>query len=170
MSGRVEGKVAFITGAARGQGRSHAVRLAEEGADIIAVDLCEAVGDFGYPGATESDLAETVAAVEGLGRRIIAVSGDVRDINAVTKLLDDAVDEFGRLDIVSANAGIAPIPAPSHLIDGQAWQEVIDINLTGVWHACKAATPHMIAAGNGGAIVLTSSSLAHRLNRTCRTT
>ena len=162
MNGRVEGKVAFVTGVARGQGRSHAVKLAEEGADIIGLDLCAPIGDPGYSAATASDLEETVAAVEALDRRIIAVTGDVRDFAAMQEMVTSAVAELGRLDIVSANAGIAPIPGESHLITGQGWQETIDINLTGVWHACKAAVPHIIAGGRGGAIVLTSSSLAQR--------
>lgn len=162
MNGRVEGKVAFVTGAARGQGRSHAIRLAEEGADIIALDLCEAVGDFGYPGATPADLEETVAAVQALGRRIVAATGDVRDLAVVEQALRDGVAQLGRLDIVSANAGIAPVPSDGHSITPDAWQEVIDINLTGVWHTCRAAVPHLLAGGRGGAMVLTSSSLAQR--------
>jgi len=107
MTGRVEGKVAFITGTARGQGRSHAIRLAEEGADIIAVDICAQVGSVPYPMATPEDLAETVKEVEALDRRIVATQADVRDYGALKKALDDGVAELGRLDIVSANAGIA---------------------------------------------------------------
>jgi (+)-trans-carveol dehydrogenase len=156
--GRVEGKVAFITGAARGQGRSHAVRLAEEGADIIAVDLCDQVDTVPYPMATPEDLAQTVKAVEALDRRIIATQADVRDFAALKAAVDAGVAELGRLDIVSANAGIASVDASTTDIAEQSWADMLDINLTGVWHTAKAAVPHMIAAGNGGAIILTSSA------------
>ncbi|MEU3272497.1 mycofactocin-coupled SDR family oxidoreductase [Saccharomonospora sp. NPDC006951] len=155
--GRVSGKVAFITGAARGQGRSHAVRLAEEGADIIAVDVCESVPTVPYAGATEADLAETVAEVEKLDRRIVATKADVRDFAALKAAVDDGVAQLGRLDIVSANAGIASFGAAED-IEEQVWQDMIDINLTGVWHTCKAAIPHLKAGGRGGSIVLTSSA------------
>jgi (+)-trans-carveol dehydrogenase len=157
MTGRVEGKVAFITGAARGQGRSHAIRLAEEGADIIAVDICDQVGSVPYPMATPEDLTETVKEVEALDRRIVATQADVRDYGALKKALDDGVAELGRLDIVSANAGIASYGQAAEL-DETTWQDMIDINLTGVWHAAKAAIPHLIAGGRGGSIVLTSST------------
>lgn len=154
--GRVEGKVAFITGAARGQGRSHAVRLAEEGADIIAVDLCAQVETVPYAMATPDDLAETVTQVEALDRRIVATQADVRDPAALKAALDDGVAQLGRLDIVAANAGIFSMGAGDDLGE-DAWRDMIDINLTGVWRTCKAAVPHLIAGGNGGAIVLTSS-------------
>jgi SDR family mycofactocin-dependent oxidoreductase len=157
MTGRVEGKVAFITGAARGQGRSHAIRLAEEGADIIAVDICDQVGSVPYLMATPEDLAETVKEVEALDRRIVATQADVRDYGALKKALDDGVAEFGRLDIVSANAGISSVGAAVDLPE-QTWQDMQDINLTGVWHTAKAAIPHLIAGGRGGVIVLTSSA------------
>lgn len=157
MTGRVEGKVAFITGAARGQGRSHAIRLAEEGADIIAVDICDQVGSVPYPMATPGDLTETVKEVEALDRRIVATQADVRDYGALKQALDDGVAELGRLDIVSANAGIASYGVAAEL-DETTWQDMIDINLTGVWHAAKAAIPHLIAGGRGGSIVLTSST------------
>ena len=157
--GRVEGKVAFITGAARGQGRSHAIRLAEEGADIIAVDLCAQVGTVPYPMATPDDLAQTVKDVEALDRRIVARQADVRDAAALAAVVEEGVAELGgRLDIVSANAGIASTDASTTDISEQSWADMIDINLTGVWHTAKAAVPHMVAAGNGGAIVLTSSA------------
>ena len=157
--GRVDGKVAFITGAARGQGRSHAIRLAEEGADIIAIDLCEQVDTVPYRMATPEDLAQTVQAVEGLDRRIIATKADVRDFGALKAAVDAGVAELGgRLDIVSANAGIVSTEASTTDISEQSWTDMIDINLTGVWHTAKAAVPHMIAAGNGGSIVLTSSA------------
>lgn len=153
--GRVEGKVAFITGAARGQGRSHAVRLAEEGADIIAVDICDQVGSVQYPMATPDDLAKTVDAVEALDRRIVARQADVRSYDAVKSALEAGVAELGRVDIVSANAGISSF-APVEEMDESTWRDMIDINLTGVWNTCKAAIPHLRAAG-GGAIIITSS-------------
>jgi len=156
--GRVEGKVAFVTGAARGQGRSHAVRLAEEGADIIAVDLCADVGGMGYPGATPEDLAETVGLVEALDRRIVATQTDVRDYEALRRTLDDGVAQLGRLDIVAANAGIGSLPYAAQDISDEIWQDMIDINLTGVWHTTKAATSHLISGDRGGAIVITSSA------------
>jgi len=161
MSGRVQGKVAFITGAARGQGRSHAVRLAEEGADIIAVDLAGPVPSVSaYPPATEDDLMETVKQVEALDRRIVAHQADVRDSGALRQALDDGVAQLGRLDIVVANAGIYQ-PTPALELDDDAWQETIGINLTGVWNTVKAALPHLIAGG-GGAVILTSSVLGLR--------
>lgn len=158
MSGRVEGKVAFITGAARSQGRSHALRLAQEGADIIAVDLCGPVDSISmYAPATEADLAETVRQVEALDRRIVATRADVRDSAALKAAVDDGVAQLGRLDIVLANAGVFEI-APALEISDAAWREMIDINLTGVWNTCKVALPHLIAGGRGGAMVLTSST------------
>ena len=157
MAGRVAGKVAFITGAARGQGRSHAVRLAQEGADIIAVDVCADMPGMPYAGATEADLAETVREVEALDRRIVATKADVRDYGALQAALDDGVAQLGRLDIVSANAGIGSSPYAAQDLAEQTWQDMIDINLTGVWHTTKAAIPHLKAAG-GGSIVLTSSA------------
>jgi (+)-trans-carveol dehydrogenase len=157
MTGRVEGKVAFVTGAARGQGRSHAVRLAQEGADIVAVDICAQVDSVtAYAMATPDDLMETVAQVEALDRRIIAAQADVRDFAHLSRVLDEGVTELGRLDIVCANAGIYSIGRMVDLSE-QTWQDVIDINLTGVWHTCKAAIPHLLAAG-GGSMILTSSS------------
>ena len=158
MPGRVEGKVAFITGAARGQGRSHAIRLAEEGADIIAVDLCEQVDSVPYPLATSDDLAQTVKEVEALDRRIVATQADVRDFAALRQAVDDGVAELGRLDIVSANAGIASTSASTCELSEQSWADMLDINLTGVWHTTKACVPHLVAGGRGGSIVLTSSA------------
>jgi SDR family mycofactocin-dependent oxidoreductase len=157
--GRVEGKVAFITGAARGQGRSHAVRLAEEGADIIAVDICRQVETVPYPTATPEDLRETVRQVEALDRRIIATEADVRDFTALKAAVDDGVAQLGRLDIVLANAGIST-PASSLEMDEETWQTMIDINLTGQWKTIKAAVPHIIAGGRGGSVVITSSLAA----------
>jgi SDR family mycofactocin-dependent oxidoreductase len=156
--GRVEGKVAFITGAARGQGRSHAIRLAEEGADIIAVDVCEDIAGVPYVGATEEDLAQTVKAVEALDRRIVATKADVRDLDQLRAAVDDGVAQLGRLDIVSANAGIGAFPHPVQEIHEDIWADVIDINLTGVWRTTTVATPHLIAGNRGGSIILTSSA------------
>jgi SDR family mycofactocin-dependent oxidoreductase len=158
MPGRVEGKVAFITGAARGQGRSHAVRLAQEGADVIAVDLCAPIESVTkrYPLASPEELDETVAAVERLGRRIVARQADVRDPVALGKALGEGIDAFGSLDIVVANAGIASY-GPGWELDETTWQDMLDVNLTGVWHTAKAAVPHLLEAGSGGSIVFTSS-------------
>jgi SDR family mycofactocin-dependent oxidoreductase len=156
MTGKLEGKVAFITGAARGQGRSHAVKLAQEGADIIAVDLCTQVASVPYPMATPQDLDQTVKEVEALDRRIVATQADVRDYDALKQALDNAVAQLGRLDIVSANAGIVSYGRAEELAE-QTWQDVIDVDLTGEWHAAKAAIPHLRAGGHGGSIILTSS-------------
>ncbi|WP_054782175.1 mycofactocin-coupled SDR family oxidoreductase [Rhodococcus qingshengii] len=156
---RVAGKVAFITGAARGQGRSHAIRLAQEGADIIAMDVCGEVGrtaDF-YAPATDEDLAETVRLVEAEGRRIVAYKADVRNYDALAAGLKDGVEKLGRLDIVAANAGIFQFGDEVPDILGGDWNDVIDVNLTGVFNTCKAAVPHIVGGGRGGTIVITSS-------------
>lgn len=147
----LSGKVAFITGAARGQGRAHAVKLASEGADIIAVDLCGQIASVPYPLATAEDLAATVKLVEDTGARIVARAADVRDRAALATALQAGLDELGRLDIVIANAGIAPMAGED------AWQDVIDVNLTGVYHTVDVAKKPMIKQGAGGSIVLTSS-------------
>jgi SDR family mycofactocin-dependent oxidoreductase len=157
--GRVDGKVAFVTGAARGQGRSHAVRLAEEGADIIAIDTTAKIGSVPYSLATAEDLAETVRQVEALDRRIVARDADVRDAAAIAAAVEEGVAEFGRLDIVLANAGISS-PAPTLEMSDETWQDMIDINLTGVWRSLKASVPHIISGGRGGAVVITSSAAA----------
>ena len=154
--GRVDGKVALITGAARGQGRSHAIRLAEEGADIIAVDICTDLDTTGYAGATSEDLDITTKLVEELDRRIIARQVDVRDSAGLTAVVDEAVAELGHIDIVLGNAGICSFGLSWELSD-EVWQEMIDVNLTGVWKTTKAAIPHMISRGSGGSIILTSS-------------
>lgn len=155
--GRVEGKVAFVTGAARGQGRSHALRLAQEGADIIAVDIAGQMDSVPYPMSTPDDLAETVRQIEALDRRIVAVQADVRDAAAVQAAVDDGVAQLGRLDIVAANAGIVSYGGVADLTEEQ-WQDMMDVNLTGVWHAARAAIPHLKAGGNGGSMILTSST------------
>ena len=156
MAGRVAGKVAFITGAARGQGRSHAIRLAEEGADIIAVDICEDYATVGYGKATEADLAETVKAVEALDRRIFARKADVRDLQGLKAALDAGVAALGKLDIVSANAGICTVQAWDDVTPA-VWQDTIDTNLTGVWNTLAVSIPHLLANG-GGSIIATSST------------
>lgn len=160
MSGRVEGKVALISGVARGQGRAHAVRLAQEGAAIIGFDACAEVPAQGAPAASPEDLAETITEVEKNGGRIIAEAADARDFDAVEDLVDRGVRELGRLDIVSANAGIQGIAATTIDTTQENWQAVLDTNLTGVWNTARAAVPHLISQGEGGAVLLTSSSLA----------
>ncbi|MEA9985257.1 mycofactocin-coupled SDR family oxidoreductase [Subtercola sp. RTI3] len=155
--GRVEGKVAFVSGAARGQGRSHALRLAQEGADIIAVDICGQIGSVPYAMSTPDDLAETIRQIEGLDRRIVATQADVRDFGAVKAAVDKGVAELGRLDIVSANAGIFSFGTMEELSD-ELFDDMIAVNLTGVWKTVKAAIPHIKAGGRGGSIILTSST------------
>jgi SDR family mycofactocin-dependent oxidoreductase len=162
--GRVDGKVAFITGAARGQGRSHAVRLAEEGADIVAVDIAAPIGTVAYEMPGPEDLAQTAAEVEARDRRIVFGQVDVRDLDGLSDFLGKAVAELGRLDIVCANAGIYSQGRLAD-IDPQTWRDVIDINLTGVWHTCRAAIPHVLAGGRGGSIILTSSSVGLRASQ-----
>lgn len=154
--GKLEGKVAFVTGAARGQGRSHAVRLAREGADIIAVDICAQLASVRYPMGTAEELAETVAEVEATGRRIVARHTDVRDIAALRQAFADGVSELGPVDIVLANAGIGAGASP--VVEEQEWDEVIGVNLTGVWNTGRVAIPSMVERGAGGSIVLTSST------------
>jgi (+)-trans-carveol dehydrogenase len=158
--GRVAGKVAFITGAARGQGREHALRLAEEGADIIAVDICEDIDTVGYPGPSKADLADTASLVEKTGRRIAIAKADVRDLESLRAALEHGVAALGAVDIVVANAGISGTPAPAALIEQDAWQTMLDINITGVWQSVKAALPHM--TNGGGSIILVSSMLGLR--------
>ncbi len=156
MAGRVQGKVAFITGAGHGQGRSHAIRLAEEGADIVAVDICRDYDTVPYSMATPEELAETVKAVEALDRRIVASQADVRDAEALKAAVDEGVAQLGRLDIVCANAGICTVQAWDE-VTPQVWQDTLDTNLTGVWNTIVACVPHLIAAG-GGSVICTSST------------
>ena len=158
--GLMDGKVAVVSGAARGQGRAHAVRLAREGADIIAMDICADIDTVHYPLARPEDLDETVAQIERLGRRVSATQTDVRDATAVAEAIDGGVGELGRLDIVVANAGVAMYDA-ADTMSAQSWSDMIDTNLTGVWTVCRASTPHMIRGGRGGAMVLISSVAAH---------
>ena len=157
MAGRVAGKVAFITGAARGQGRAHALRLAEEGADIIAIDIDTQVEGVPYATATAEDLQETVRQVEALDRRIVAETCDVRDPDRLKQVVERGVAELGRLDIVCGNAGI-DIVGPWHSMTPEIVRTTLDINLIGVWNTVMAAVPAMLEAGNGGSIVLTSSA------------
>ncbi|GAA4189824.1 mycofactocin-coupled SDR family oxidoreductase [Gryllotalpicola kribbensis] len=160
MTGRVEGKVAFVTGAARGQGRSHALRLAQEGADIIAVDICEGIPSIEryYAGSTQADLDETVRQIEALDRRVVARKADVRDFDELKAALDEGVAELGHVDVVAANAGVFAFGDKTHEVSESDWQDVIDINQTGVWHTAKAVIPHLIEQGTGGSMILTSST------------
>jgi (+)-trans-carveol dehydrogenase len=157
MAGRVEGKVAFITGAARGQGRAHAVRLAQEGADIIAVDICKQIDSVQIPLSTPEDLAETADLVKGHNRRIYTAEVDVRDFDALKAAVDAGVDQMGRLDIIVANAGIGNGGATLDKTSEGDWTDMIDVNLGGVWKTVKAGVPHILAGGRGGSIILTSS-------------
>ncbi len=159
--GKLEGQVALITGAARGQGRSHALRLAEEGASIIALDCCEQIESVQYDLATPKDLAETVRLVEALDTRIVAEQVDIRDIERLRAAVDNGVAELGRLDIVSANAGITGYE-PFLALSQSHWAEMIDVNLSGAFNTAQVAAPHIIDGGRGGAIVFTSSSLTLR--------
>jgi SDR family mycofactocin-dependent oxidoreductase len=157
-NGPLEGRVAFITGAARGQGRAHAVRLASEGADIIAIDICRPISEtITYPLATSEELAETVRQVEATGRKVLAREVDIRDLEALQNVVADGVEQFGRLDIVVANAGILTWGRMFEMSEEQ-WDTVIDVNLNGTWRTIRAAVPAMIEAGNGGSIIIVSSS------------
>jgi SDR family mycofactocin-dependent oxidoreductase len=155
--GLLDGKVAFISGVARGQGRSHAVRLAEEGADIIGFDICEPFETLAYEQPTEKDLDETARQVAALGRKVVTRTADVRDQAAVQAVLDDGLAELGRVDMVLANAGIMPM-AGEGARRRQAWHDAIDIMLTGVLNTCEAAIPQLVEQGHGGSIVITSST------------
>lgn len=152
------GRVAFVTGAARGQGRSHCVRLARAGADVVAIDACGPVAaNNGYPASTPEDLAETTSLVESEGRKMLAAQVDVRDAAGQQRIVDEAITQFGRLDIVVANAGVLNWGRLWE-ISAQQWQDVLDTNLTGVWNTIKATVPAMIRAGNGGSIITISSA------------
>jgi len=164
--GSLTGQVAFITGAARGQGRSHAIRLAEQGANIIAVDICKPVETAEYPMSAPADLDETVRLVESAGGAILARRADVRDRAALEDAVTSGIEEFGRLDIVVANAGIAHYRKAVDL-DPVNWTEMIDINLNGAWWTVQAALPHIIEGGRGGSIVLISSEAGLRGMESC---
>jgi SDR family mycofactocin-dependent oxidoreductase len=158
-SGRVAGKTAFITGAARGQGRSHALRLAEEGANIIAIDICDQIEGVAYEMATPEDLKETVRIVEAAGGQIEAFEADVRDLVVLGAAAEAGLRRFGAIDIVCANAGISSYGRTWEL-SPQLWQDTIDVDLTGVWHTVKATVPAMVERNQGGSIIFTSSSAA----------
>lgn len=162
--GNLDGKVAFITGVARGQGRSHAVTLAEQGAAIIGVDICADIASNPYPMASRDELDETVALVEAAGGKMLGSVADVRDFHAVKGALDAGVEQFGRLDIVLANAGVAPTAFREVTIeeDLEMWSNAVGVNLVGSFHTAKAAIPHLIAGGRGGSIVFTSSTAGLR--------
>jgi SDR family mycofactocin-dependent oxidoreductase len=158
MTGTLEGRVAFVTGAARGQGRAHAVRLASEGADVVAIDVCGPISDtITYPAASSEDLAETVREVEATGRKVLAREVDIRDLAAQQQVVADAIEQFGRLDIVVANAGVLSWGRMFEMSEEQ-WDSVIDVNLNGTWRTVRATVPAMIEAGNGGSIIIVSSS------------
>ncbi len=157
-NGTLEGRVAFVTGAARGQGRAHAIRLAQEGADVIAIDICGPVSDtITYPSATPEELAETVAAVEATGRKALAREVDIRDLPALHQVVADGVEQFGRLDVLVANAGVLSWGRMFEMSPEQ-WDTVIDVNLNGTWRTVRAVVPAMIEADNGGSIIIVSSS------------
>lgn len=160
--GTLEGKVAFITGVARGQGRAHAVRLAKEGAAIIGVDILSDVATMEYPMASQADLDQTALLVTNAGGRALLTRADVRDRDALDRAVSDGIAEFGRLDVVCANAGIAPPAGPVWTITAKQWQDVIDINLTGVFNTLSVTIPAIRAAGNGGSIIITASGAAIR--------
>jgi SDR family mycofactocin-dependent oxidoreductase len=166
MVGQFEGRVALITGAARGQGRSHAVRFAEEGADIIAVDICDQIDCVGYPMATREDLDETINLVEKSGRRIVAGRGDVRDFERLKTIAANGVAELGRVDFVIANAGIAPLVGEQRH-DIVAYVDAVNVMLNGVYYTIEATLPALLDHGDGGAIVITSSTAG--LNSLCPT-
>jgi SDR family mycofactocin-dependent oxidoreductase len=155
--GLLDGKVAFITGAARGQGRSHAVMLAAEGADIIGIDICAPMASVPYQLSTRADLDKTAQQVQALGRKAFVAAVDVRDLMGMEAFLAETVAALGGLDIICANAGIST-PTPTLSMSESVWQETIDVNLTGVWKTCKAGVPLMIEAGRGGSILITSSA------------
>jgi (+)-trans-carveol dehydrogenase len=157
--GKLDGKVAFITGAARGQGRSHATKLAEEGADIVAVDICRAVDTVPYVAASADDLAETLLLVEKVGRRALGAEADIRSSEQLDEAVSRARETFGHIDILVCNAGIWSLSKESWKLDDETWQTMLDVNLTGQWKTTKAVIPTMIEQGTGGAITITSSSV-----------
>lgn len=159
--GRLDGKVAFVTGAAQGQGRSHALRLAEEGAEIIAVDICDQIEHVPYGMGTREGLDQTVAGVEEQDRRIVARQADVRSSEQLGSAVDDGLTEFGHIDVVCANAGIFSHSVTWEMPDDQ-WQDMLDVNLTGVWRTVKAVVPSMIERDQGGSIIITSSTAGMR--------
>jgi SDR family mycofactocin-dependent oxidoreductase len=157
MSGRVAGKVALVTGAARGQGRADALRLAEEGADVIVVDVCAPLPSVPYDSATPGDLAETVSLAEKTGRRVISGIVDVRDLDRLRGIVDDAVGQLGRLDVIVANAGIC-VPKPWDQVTPQIYEDTISTNITGTWNTVMAGAPHLVRAGGGSVILISSAA------------
>ena len=164
VPGLLAGQVAVVTGAARGQGRSHALALAREGASIIALDACAPIATVPYPLPAKEDLEDTAEQVSALGAQVIHGVVDVRDLAGMERFVSDAVATLGRLDIVCANAGIST-PSPTLTMTEEAWQTTIDINLTGAWKTCRATVPHVIAGGRGGAVIITSSSATAMISK-----
>jgi SDR family mycofactocin-dependent oxidoreductase len=164
VPGLLAGQVAVVTGAARGQGRSHALALAREGASIIALDACAPIATVPYPLPAKEDLEDTAEQVRALGAQVIHGVVDVRDLAGMERFVSDAVATLGRLDIVCANAGIST-PSPTLTMTEEAWQTTIDINLTGAWKTCRATVPHVIAGGRGGAVIITSSSATAMISK-----
>jgi (+)-trans-carveol dehydrogenase len=164
MAGLLENQVAVVTGAARGQGRSHALALAAEGANIIALDACAPIASVPYPLSTKEDLEETAEQVRAVGVQVIHGVADVRDLAGMEQFVSDAVASLGRLDIVCANAGIST-PSPTLTMTEETWQTTIDVNLTGVWKTCRATVPHVIAGGRGGAVIITSSAATAMISK-----
>ena len=164
VPGLLAGQVAVVTGAARGQGRSHALALAREGASIIALDACAPIATVPYPLPAKEDLEDTAEQVRALGAQVIHGVVDVRDLAGMERFVSDAVATLGRLDVVCANAGIST-PSPTLTMTEEAWQTTIDINLTGAWKTCRATVPHVIAGGRGGAVIITSSSATAMISK-----
>ncbi|WP_224390027.1 mycofactocin-coupled SDR family oxidoreductase [Pseudonocardia sp. ICBG1293] len=156
MSGRLSGKVAFVTGAARGQGRAHAVRFAEEGASVVVVDHAAPIDSVPYALAGPEDLEETARLVEKHGHGVLGVRADVRDLAALESARDAALHRFGHIDVVVAHAGVGSF-GPAWELTEQQWQDVVDVNLTGTWKTVRAVVPSMIERREGGSIILTSS-------------
>jgi SDR family mycofactocin-dependent oxidoreductase len=157
MAGRVAGKVALVTGAARGQGRADALRLAQEGADVIVVDVCAPLPSVPYDSATPEDLAETVALIEKTGQRVISGIVDIRDLGKLREVTDDAVAKLGRLDVIVANAGIC-VPKPWDQVTPRIYEDTISTNVTGTWNTVMAGAPHLVRAGGGSIIVISSAA------------
>jgi SDR family mycofactocin-dependent oxidoreductase len=158
--GKLDGKVAFISGVARGQGRSHAIRLAREGADVIGIDICADIPANHYPMASRAELDETIGLVEQAGGKMLGTVADVRDFHQVKSAMDAGVEHFGRLDIVLANAGIAPVAFRELSIEEELdqWRAAVGVNLDGAYHVAWAAIPHLFAGNRGGSIIFTSST------------
>ena len=164
MTEALSGRVAVVTGAGRGQGRSHALRLAEDGADVIAIDICQNIESVEaiYQLSTSDDLDDTARLVESTGQRAVTIQADVRDFEALSEQIGAAVSALGRLDIVVANAAVLTLGPPAHEVSEAAWVDTIDVNLTGTWHTCKATIPHILAGERGGSIVLIGSTAARK--------